>query len=125
MLSILIPAFNYDVQPLVLELQRQAEELVISYEIIVCDDASTENFEIDFTKNQSLLYLKNETNLGRTQTRQKLALNATFENLLFLDADVVPATSSFVATYNSFLKDTFTVICGGCTYEDKNKCSTN
>lgn len=119
MLSILIPTYNYDVQPLVLELQKQAEELEIHYEIIVCDDASTEKFTADFPKNQPVLYLKNQTNLGRTQTRQKLASTARFDNLLFLDADVMPSNASFVATYYSLIHTPFSVICGGCSYEEK------
>lgn len=125
MLSILIPTFNYDVHELVIELQKQAEKLNIEYEIIICDDASTKNYTIDFTKHQSIHYLKNETNLGRTQTRRKLALKAVFKNLLFLDADVLPANSNFVKTYHSLLKDSFSVICGGCSYEERNKCATN
>jgi len=119
MLSILIPTYNYDVQPLVLELQKQAIKLNIVYEIIVCDDASTEKFTTDFANNQPLLYLKNQTNLGRTLTRQKLASTARFDNLLFLDADVMPANSNFVATYFSLIHTPFSVICGGCSYEDK------
>ncbi|MBK9490088.1 MAG: hypothetical protein IPO07_15930 [Haliscomenobacter sp.] len=39
MLSILIPIYNYDVRHLVGELQRQAEELSLTYEICLLDDA--------------------------------------------------------------------------------------
>lgn len=120
MLSILIPTYNYDVRPLVLELQKQAEDFDITYEIIVCDDASTENYTIDFTKNETIHYLKNETNLGRTQTRQKLALHATFENLLFLDADVMPEKNNFLKTYYQLFSATYNVVCGGYSYENKN-----
>ena len=40
MLSILIPTYNYNVYPLVMELKSQADELDLSYEILVQDDAS-------------------------------------------------------------------------------------
>ncbi|GGD25816.1 glycosyltransferase family 2 protein [Flavobacterium orientale] len=117
MLSILIPTYNYNVQPLVLELQKQAEALSFVYEIIVCDDASNTSQNITIDSNQSIHFIKNETNLGRTQTRQKLALKAKFENLLFLDADVLPKTTTFVKEYFTILSQSYEVICGGCTYE--------
>ena len=39
MLSILIPTYNYDCTQLVADLQQQAEQIGINYEIIVADDA--------------------------------------------------------------------------------------
>ena len=40
MLSILIPTYNYDCSRLIRDLQAQAEQAGIDYEIIVADDAS-------------------------------------------------------------------------------------
>ena len=40
MLSILIPTYNYNVYPLVSELQRQCLESKIEFEILCQDDAS-------------------------------------------------------------------------------------
>lgn len=45
MLSILIPTYNYNVVPLVLELQKQCLEYKIHFEIIVFDDGSNRYIE--------------------------------------------------------------------------------
>ena len=44
MLSILIPIYNYNVYPLVLELHEQCMTLGISFEILCQDDGSTITF---------------------------------------------------------------------------------
>ena len=119
MLSLLIPTYNYNVEPLVLELQKQAEALGIAYEIIVFDDASNEKQNIISDFNQFIHFENNDTNLGRTQTRLKLALKAKFDNLLFLDADVLPEQNNFLATYLPFFASTYSVVCGGCSYEER------
>ena len=124
MLSLLIPTYNYNVQPLVLELQKQAEALGIAYEIIVFDDASNEKQNIISDFNQFIHFENNDTNLGRTQTRLKLALKAKFDNLLFLDADVLPEQNNFLATYLPFFASTYSVVCGGCSYEDRSNNAT-
>ena len=45
MLSILIPTYNYNVVPLVLELHKQCLECEIDFEILCQDDASKLFFE--------------------------------------------------------------------------------
>lgn len=101
MVSILIPIYNYNVMPLVKTLAEQADDLAITYEIIIWDDASTQFVD----KNEALLsrseiqYYKNSTNSGRTFTRQQLALKARFDTLLFLDADVMPVSDLFLKNY--------------------------
>ncbi len=117
MLSLLIPTYNYDVRPLVYELQKQAETIHLPFEIIVCDDGSEHTFFSEIDPNPFTHIIKNKTNLGRTQTRQKLALKAKFDNLLFLDADVLPEQTTFLATYLPFLSSSYSVVCGGCSYE--------
>ena len=42
MLSILIPTYNFDCSVFVQALSNQAEALHVPYEIIVCDDGSTD-----------------------------------------------------------------------------------
>ncbi|MFD2907999.1 glycosyltransferase family 2 protein [Flavobacterium ardleyense] len=119
MLSILIPTYNYSVSPLILELKSQADLLTLPYEIIVLDDSSSlflaENQKIKELEN--CYYLKNETNIGRTATRNLLAKKATFNNLLFLDADVFPEKKAFLSNYSKMVdKLENTVIFGGYKY---------
>ena len=101
MLSILIPAYNYDVLPLVQELHNQASKAGIAFEIIVLDDASPDKKTVEGNQKAGLYefteFIINQNNSGRTLTRKKLAEKAKYDTLLFLDADVMPACA------NSFL----------------------
>ena len=54
MLSICIPVYNFDVTELVKALNSQAEELHVSYEILVIDDASQNLYKLDVYKRQAL-----------------------------------------------------------------------
>jgi glycosyltransferase involved in cell wall biosynthesis len=115
-ISILIPTYNYDIRQLVRVLHAEATGFSIAFEIVVREDASihftSENLEIEDLAN--VVYLVNPINLGRSATRQLLAKEANYENLLFLDADVLPYKSDFIKKYLENLKTQ--VICGGITY---------
>lgn len=113
MLSILIPTYNYDVTPLVDELQKQASKEGIAFEIIVMDDASP-NYSEPAEQHENVIYLRNETNLGRTLTRKKLAETARYDTLLFLDADVIPVSENFIKNYISSIDND--VVLGGVAY---------
>jgi glycosyltransferase involved in cell wall biosynthesis len=103
MLSILIPTYNYDVSKLVVELQKQATKAELIFEIIVVDDASVQaklianNEQINSIKNCK--YILQSENRGRTRTRQHLATLSKFDNLLFLDADVLPKQHNFIQNF--------------------------
>lgn len=118
MLSILIPTYNTDIGVLVDALYFQCEEATINYEIIFCEDKSTEYLE----ENNSLIVkyevtkLFNSTNLGRTATRSKLAQAAKYDWLLFLDADVVIKAGNFISTYLEVLTDKVNIVSGGTSY---------
>lgn len=116
MLSILIPTYNYNVNPLVKDLHDMAVLENIAFEIIVLDDASPNTFSSETTL-ENVTYLKNEKNLGRTLTRKKLAETALYENILFLDADVIPVNNDFIAKYVLEMKKDFQVVLGGYAYE--------
>ncbi len=124
MLSILIPTYNYDTVALVKTLQQQTIESTIIFEIIVLDDASTDQDSITENKKINTLehcqFIENKENLGRTATRNKLALKAKFKWLLYLDADVIPLAMDFIKQYSEQLNKKYTVISGGIVY-DKEK----
>ena len=93
MLSILIPTYNYSILQLVQNIHQQCIVSSIVFEIICLDDHSNFDFQLENQKINELahcFYFKNETNLGRTRTRQILAEKAKFNWVLFLDADVIP-----------------------------------
>lgn len=120
MLSLLIPVYNYDITTLVSIVHSQCLDTGISFEIIVCDDNSAEEFKA-INKSIATLscvsYLQNQVNSGRTATRNKLAEAALYSNLLFLDADVVPVSHNFIKDYIPFLNQEIAVF-GGYAYRD-------
>ena len=120
MLSILIPTYNYDVTNLVFELHKQCEIAGIPYEIIIRDDFSEKEYKSINGKLSELtncLYKVNERNLGRTMTRKRLAEEAVYEMLLFLDADVIPVTTDYIKTYLPYISKKLPVIFGGIAYK--------
>jgi hypothetical protein len=122
MISILIPVHNYSIVNLVKTLLNQISKIDVDYEIICLDDASsnihitTENTEIQNLPN--CFYLKNESNLGRTQTRTLLAKKAKYDWLLFLDSDIIPVSEKFISNYISFFNTDNDVVFGGYQYYD-------
>jgi glycosyltransferase involved in cell wall biosynthesis len=101
MISVLIPVFNYQITPLVHELHSQFEILKMEFEIICIEDGSVdfleENSQIESLEN--VTYKISKENIGRSKIRNLLAKKATFNWLLFLDADVVPVEKSFIKNY--------------------------
>jgi glycosyltransferase involved in cell wall biosynthesis len=122
MLSVLIPTYNYNIQQLVKLLNSQLSNVDFEYEILVLDDCSPRQDLI--TANQTVenlphcFFHRNDNNLGRTATRQKLAKLARFDYLLFMDADVLPKNNDFIKIFD-IKKQTKDVMFGGITYSKK------
>ena len=119
MLSILIPIYNYNVYPLVLELQKQCSGCKIDFEIFCQDDASNEFLE----ENQNVNNLEHcrfellEKNIGRSAIRNLLATKAKFDYLLFLDSDTIPIHNHFIKSYVSQINQDEKVVYGGIEYQ--------
>ena len=120
MLSILIPVYNYDVRALVKALADQMERLDAPAEVVIRDDGSELWLEENKTLSElpGVRYSSNETNLGRSATRQALAQEASFEYLLFLDADVLPVNNDFLKVYLEQVGSDATIACGGVKYRE-------
>lgn len=122
MLSILIPIYNYNAFPLVLELNKQCLECNLEYEIICQNDASNtflaENNEINTLEN--CCFSSNETNLGRGKNINKMARKANYDWLLILDCDTFPQSSDFIKKYHLKIQENdSSIIFGGILYEQK------
>ncbi len=121
MISILIPTYNYNVLSLVEELHRQGVNLDVDFEILVMDDGSPspseENKKINSLSNAS--YIIQTTNLGRTAIRTKLAEQAQFNWLLFLDADIRIPSEIFISQYVRVITNSTDVIFGGVSYDEE------
>ena len=121
MISILIPTYNYNTLPLVIELHRQAVLESMKFEIIVADDASpiNENTKINSKINQlpNCSFARHETNLGRGQNRNALIQKAKYEWVLLMDCDTFPKGKNFIKTYIESLKNNnVKAIFGGIIY---------
>jgi len=120
MLSILIPTYNYDVLPLVQNLFEQCTQEGMEYEIIVLDDASSFHFD-----NEKINLLENchfeilDKNIGRSAIRNLLAKKATYDWLLFLDADAFPVENRFIYNYLKHINHSHKVVCGGMLYSSE------
>ena len=115
MLSILIPIYNYNAYPLVLELHKQCLECAIDFEILCQDDASksvlnSENEKINSLFNCNFTELK--VNIAHRQNRNMLASKAKFDNLLFIDGDSIIIRNNYISNFVSCLND-FDIIYGG------------
>ena len=121
-LSILLPVYQRSVHPLVEELTQSCNQIPIGdYEIICLDDFSDKEFKIGNKENididDRIFYYENESNLGRSVTRNKLAALARYETLLYLDCDSRLLDLSFISNYiHAKAQYPDRVIYGGTSY---------
>lgn len=127
MLSVLIPIFNHNVNPLVTELDRQLAQAGISYEMILADDCST---DLDIREKNAGLsqldkvqYIQNQKNTGRAKIRNLLAKKAQYPYLLFIDCDAMVGNQDYIKKYMDAIEkmrqqQTF-VINGGIAYRNE------
>lgn len=116
-LSILIPTYNDLCVKLVGVLRQQAEQTGIGYEILVGDDGSTdhevvsENRQIDQWAH--CRYLVQPQNTGRAAIRNRLAREARYDWLLFVDSDMTVVRPDYIGQYVA--QDNADVVDGGVT----------
>ncbi|MFZ4725658.1 MAG: glycosyltransferase family 2 protein [Paludibacter sp.] len=118
MLSILIPTYNHDISKLVNDLYLQAKDSYIDFEIIVMEDGSS-LYVAENKKIKQLDYCRHielNKNIGRSAIRNKLADEAKYNHLLFIDCDAEVCSAHFVEKYISFCKEECVVI-GGTAYD--------
>ena len=121
MLSILVPLYNYNVYPLVVELHKQCMDCIIDFEILCQDDASGSslnvyNEKVNVLPNCSFVSLKE--NLAHRENRNSLAEQAKFDYLLFIDGDSIIIHDNFIKKYIDNLQD-FDVVYGGRLHPEK------
>lgn len=103
MLSILIPTYNQSCLALVEELSIEIDLLDIESEIIVLDDASTDQRVINELEEIEIIdhvrVVRHTENQGIMKVRFEIAALAKYDNILFLDADTFPTTTDYLAKY--------------------------
>ena len=125
MLSVLIPVYNVNVHPLVSELGPQLLACGEDFEILIEDDASSDE---SVRHHNSLLdemdhitYIGHTENLGRSKTRNLLAERAKFPYLLFIDCDARVKRKNYIADYLNYIREKQTegqpfAVSGGLSY---------
>ena len=118
MLSILIPTYNFNITQLVSDLHQQALNSYTDFEFIVMEDGS--NLFVE--GNSSIKELVNckhiilSKNIGRSAIRNKLADEAKYEHLLFIDCDAEVCSEHYIERYLAFCHEECIVI-GGTAYD--------
>lgn len=118
MLSICIPIHNVDVRKLVKSLDEQINKNHIDAEIILLDDGSAEHYKAingSLADLSPVRYFKQE-NQGRSTTRNKLALKARGDNLIFIDCDCM-VKDDFLTNYLTHIDSP--VVIGGLSYNER------
>ena len=118
MLSICIPVYQYDVVSLVEDLKQQAKALDVTVEIILIDDASSEDYRKINSAIEGVKYVQLEHNIGRAVIRNRFLKYAKYNHLLFLDTDSIVYRDHFLKDYVQLIKEGKDVICGGRVYPD-------
>ncbi len=121
MISILIPVNNYDIVNLVHSMKNGMEKVPEYCEILIGDDGSTPEFRNKYMALESdkIKVIYSEKNIGRAAIRNRLALEARGDHLLFIDADVmIPGTAETYLLKWLPMINTARVICGGILYND-------
>jgi len=120
MLSILIPVYNYNVLPLVLELKQQADNLGIEYEILVQDDFSQNftNYNIQINTLENCVFSINTLNLGRGRNINLLCSKSKYNYVLIMEADAFPENKAYIKNYIELLSKSPSILFGGVKYPD-------
>lgn len=108
MLTVLIPTYNFNTYPFVEELHKQLIEVGEEFQIICLDDGSKSELNIENDKINKLsnsYFEALENNIGRSAIRNLLVKKASYEWLLFLDADGSPKNNNFIQLYIDFIKE--------------------
>jgi len=120
-ISLLIPVLDYDIIALVHIMKDAMNKVPEFCEILIGDDGSTSEYAEKYhsLETTNVRVVSSEKNIGRAAIRNKLALEAHGDFLLFVDADVMmPGTAeAYILNWLPYLNKS-RVICGGILYHD-------
>jgi glycosyltransferase involved in cell wall biosynthesis len=120
-ISLLIPVFDYDIVAIVHSMKSAMGLVPELCEILIGDDGSSPDYKEKYKllEGDGVRLISSEKNIGRAAIRNKLALEAQGDYLLFIDADVmIPGTAeAYILKWLPYMKVS-RVICGGTLYHD-------
>ena len=121
MISILIPVKDYDIVALVSSMKDGLEKVPEYGEILIGDNGSSPDFRNKYfqLENNYVRVIVSEKNIGRAAIRNRLALEAKGDYLLFIDADtMIKGTAEAYLLAWLPMINTARVICGGISYNE-------
>lgn len=119
-LSILIPVYKYNCRELIKSLMDCVEVCDLKAEILLMDDGSDSPPDpeiLSFPQNVEYKYIPLAENIGRAAIRNRLAKQARYDFLLFLDCDSGIPDSRFLLNYLPFMNGELGVVSGGRVYQ--------
>lgn len=120
-ISLLIPVFDYDIIALVHSMKSAMGKVPEFVEIVIGDDGSSPEYRDKYRSLESdnVRIISSKKNIGRAAIRNKIALEAKGDFLLFIDADVMmPGTAeAYILKWLPYMIN-YRVICGGTLYHD-------
>ncbi len=102
-------------------MHEQLLKAKIPFEVLCYDNAENsvpESENIGLNDLHGVTYKLNLTHIGRSQNRNKLAHDAQYDKLLFLDGDAEIVDENFIAQYLE-TAEKYQVVCGGTAYGKK------
>ena len=120
-ISLLIPVFDYDIIALVYSMKNAMGKVPEFCEILIGDDGSSAEYRKKYRslESENVKVISSKKNIGRAAIRNKLALEAKGDFLLFIDADVMmPGTAeAYILNWLPYMNNS-RVICGGTLYHE-------
>ncbi len=120
-ISLLIPVCDYDIVALVHSMRSCLGKIPELIEIIIGDDGSSAENHIKYKslEGDGVRVIVSEKNIGRAAIRNKLALEARGDFLLFIDSDaMIPATAETYLHNWIAVMASARVISGGILYHE-------
>lgn len=120
-ISLLIPVFDYDIVALVYSMKDALGKVPEFCEILIGDDGSALEYREKYRslEGDGVKLISSEKNIGRAAIRNRLALEAKGDYLLFIDADtMMPGTAeAYISKYTPTMA-VAKVVCGGIIYPE-------
>ncbi|MCX6320201.1 MAG: glycosyltransferase family A protein [Bacteroidia bacterium] len=120
-ISLLIPVYDYDIVALVHSMKSALGKVPEFCEILIGDDGSSAEFREKYRslEGDGVKVISSEKNIGRAAIRNRLALEAKGDFLLFIDADVMlPGTAEAYILKWLPMIGVSRVLCGGKLYHE-------
>lgn len=119
MISVCIPVYNFDINPLVNALYEEINAHNLSCEIVLIDDCSDEEFrKLNKDANTKVKHIQLAENIGRSKIRNLFLKYVTNDYLLFLDCDSLIVSKDFLRSYVLAIEKDANVVCGGRVYPE-------